>query len=118
MVVEAAILVDDEHHRKIGGGTGRSGIIALVCAARRDLPFELLGPDAGIVGRDDRFGGAAGDAGQSKARRGGATGDAGELGHEGAAVHAFVGEAVVERDHGVAYVGHWLIPCLSPPKRR
>ena len=89
-----------------GRGIGRCGIVAAICPARRDLPFQWLGPDPRIGFGHHRLGGAAGDARQGDARCRRAAGDAGQLGDELAPVEAFMGEAVVERDDGGTNVVH------------
>ncbi len=97
MVVEAAILVDDEHQRRIRG-LARRRIVAAIAPAGPRFPFDVPDAQPRIVGGDLRLAGRAGDAGEEQSGRGAAAGDAAELGHEGPAVHAFMGEAVVEPD--------------------
>ncbi len=98
MVVEAPVLVDDKD-----GGLERTGArlgdIGLVAAGEG----LRAGREALVVRRHDRRGsGRGGDPGDQQLGRGEGAGELDHLGHEGAALHAFMGEAIVEQDRAPA----------------
>ena len=107
--IEPAVLVDDEDDRALALGLGAREVAVDLALGR--VVGEALGRQPRVVGRDDR--GLRVVVLQQRQQRGGGRGRAGELGQaveEFAAVHAAMGEAVVEIDD---FLVQGFPPCLS-----
>jgi hypothetical protein len=112
MRVEAAVLVDDDHRGQTAG-IARAGEIAGERAVR-PRPGDAAGGQARIVGRHDRCLGRVGrQQGQHRGRRRRPARQHGKPVKEGPAVHAPVGEPVIEVDDRLRD-GHGFAPRFGP----